>query len=142
MIGRIYLTNIGISGLFAPLARSKLASGGPYTTMDLNEWLPIRDFSTDTLFIVAQRLELSTTRRHGIAREAELDDLWRYVQAALEDARRAEPESAQVHALERLFQAVTEAHDLTGAGQRFEAAARLRQALVKGIVEPNDVRPT
>jgi hypothetical protein len=110
--------------------------------MDLNEWLPIRDFSTDTLFIVAQRLELSTTRRHGIAREAELDDLWRYVQAALEEARRPEPESARVDALERLFQAVTEAHDLTGDGRRLEAAARLRQALVLGLVEPNDVRPT
>ncbi|HEV7666012.1 MAG TPA: hypothetical protein VGQ62_20945 [Chloroflexota bacterium] len=110
--------------------------------MDLNEWLPIRDFSTDTLFIVAQRLELSTTRRHGIAREAELDDLWRYVQAALEDARRNTADRARVDALDRLFQAVTAAHDLTGDGHRQEAAARLRQALVAGITEPNDVRPT
>jgi hypothetical protein len=110
--------------------------------MDLNEWLPIRDFSTDTLFIVAQRLELSTTRRHAIAREAELDDLWRYVQAALEDARRTAPLSDQVTALDRLFLAVTNAHDLTGDGHPLEAAARLRQALVAGITEPNDVRPS
>lgn len=128
--------------MLAPVVRSKLTRGGPYTSMDLNEWLPIRDFSTDTLFIVAQRPELSTTRRHGIAREAELDDLWRYVQAALEDARRTGPESARVHALEGLFQAVTEAHDLTGDGHRLEAASRLRRALVLGLVEPNDVRPS
>jgi hypothetical protein len=47
-------------------------SGG--YAIDLNEWSPIPDFSTDTLFIVAQRLELSTTRRQGIAQEAEFDD--------------------------------------------------------------------
>jgi hypothetical protein len=110
--------------------------------MDLNEWLPIHDFSNDTLFIVAQRLELSSTRRHAIAREAELDDLWRYVQAALEDATRRAPQSAQADALQRLFEAVTNAHDLTGDGHPREAAARLRQALVAGITEPNDVRPS
>lgn len=103
--------------------------------LNLNDWLPIHDFSNDTLFIVAQRLERSTTRRHAIAREAELDDLWRYVQAALSDARRERPTSPQADALERLFTAVTEAHDLTGDGHALEAAARLRGALVAGISE-------
>ena len=109
--------------------------------MDLNEWLPIHDFSTDTLFIVGERLELSTTRRHGIAREAELDDLWRYVEAALEDARRSAPDSAQVAALQQLFVAVSRAHDLTGDGHPLEAAAQIRQALVAGIAEASDIRP-
>jgi len=109
--------------------------------MDLNEWLPIHDFSTDTLLIVAERLEQSTTRRHGIAREAELDDLWRYVQAALDNTRRAMPDEPHVRALETLFEAVTEAHDLTGDGHRLEAAKRLREAIVLPMVGSNDVQP-
>jgi hypothetical protein len=55
--------------------------------MDRNAWLPIRDFSTDTLFIVAQGLKLSTTRRHGIARERP-SQLERLVQEHTEHAER------------------------------------------------------
>ena len=33
----------------------------------LNEWLPIEDFSNETLVLVAQRLEESTTPRQFIA---------------------------------------------------------------------------
>ena len=99
-------------------------------TSDLDFWLEIADFSNETLLAVIERLELSALPRHWIIREAELDDLWRYVEAAIDNERRLDPTSAAAAQLERLFEAVSQAHDLTGEGRTKEAAQRLRHALV------------
>lgn len=97
---------------------------------DLDFWLDIEDFSNETLLAVVDRLERSAEPRHWILREAELDDLWRYVETALDNERRIDPRSEAAIGLEVLFEAVHEAHDLTGEGRMAEAAARLRRALV------------
>lgn len=97
---------------------------------DLDFWLEIEDFSNDTLLAVVERLEKSDQRRHWILREAELDDLWRYVETALDNERRSDPASDSAASLALPFAAVHEAHDLTGEGRTTEAAARLRRALV------------
>lgn len=95
----------------------------------LNEWLPIEDFSNETLVLVAQRLEQSTTPRQFIAREAEMDDLWRFVEASIDRGLREGAEPRAINGLRRLFDAIAEAHDMTGEGRTVEAAARLRLAL-------------
>jgi hypothetical protein len=97
---------------------------------DLDFWLEIEDFSNETMLTVIERLERSEQPRHWIIREAELDDLWRYVEAAIDNERRQDPAAESVRHLQRLFGAVSEAHDLTGEGRTKEAAQRLRQALV------------
>jgi len=54
---------------------------------DLDDALPVHDCSNETLLTVAQRLGRSSLPRHCVLREAELDDLWRYVEVALECTR-------------------------------------------------------
>ncbi len=100
--------------------------------LDLDRWLEVADFSNDTLLRLVDRLERSDLPRHWILREAELDDLWRYVEAAIENARRSDPDSPTAATLEGLFHAVSEAHDLTGEGRTVEAAQRLRAIVIPG----------
>ena len=96
---------------------------------ELDRWLEIEDFNNETLLAVIDRLERSDQPRHWILREAELDDLWRYVEAAIDNERRADPASPVAARLSHLFAAVEAAHDLTGDGRMQEAAERLRGAL-------------
>ncbi|ETW99157.1 hypothetical protein [Candidatus Entotheonella palauensis] len=49
-------------------------------------------------------------------REAELDDLWRYVDAAVERARNQGEDASIISGLVRLRGIVMEAHDLAGDG--------------------------
>jgi hypothetical protein len=100
---------------------------------DLDRWLEITDFSNETLAAVIERLERSDEPRHWILREAELDDLWRYVEAAIDNERRVDPASPVARRLEHLFTAVELAHDLTGEGRVGEAAQPLRDALVSPL---------
>jgi hypothetical protein len=93
---------------------------------DIERWLEVEDFSGDTLLRLADRLERSDLPRHWILREAELDDLWRYVEAAISNERRDAPDSPVAAQLDGLFAAVAEAHDLTGEGRTTEAAELLR----------------
>ena len=57
----------------------------------ITRWLEISDFSNETLLAVIDRLEQSDQPRHWILREAELDDLWRYIEAAMDNERRVDP---------------------------------------------------
>ena len=98
--------------------------------LNLDRWLEVADFSDETLLSLVDRLERSDLSRHWILREAELDDLWRHVEAAIENERRGDPASIEIVKLEVLFQAVSEAHDLTGEGRMAEAAERLRAVVV------------
>ena len=63
-------------------------------------------------------------------REAELDDLWRYVDAAVERARNQGEDVSAISGLERLRGIVMEAHDLAGDGAVQAADQKLRSAMV------------
>lgn len=96
---------------------------------NLTEFVPIDDFSNDTLLQLAERLERSETFQQLIAREAELDEIYRRVETAMIDAEeRAAPEAVRA-ALAALFRCVFDAHDLAGNGEPLVAARRLRDAM-------------
>src|SRR5215475_6085210 len=92
---------------------------------DLDTARRIHDCSNETLLAVAERLEQSALPRHWILREAELDDLWRYVEATAERARNNSADASVVRGLERLLGIIMEAHDLAGEGAIREAAQKL-----------------
>ncbi len=97
---------------------------------DLDIALRIRDFSNETLLALAQRLEQSTLPRHFLLREAELDDIWRYVEATLSRAPAAGEDAETIASLERLLALVMQAHDFAGDGEIAQSAATLRGAMV------------
>jgi hypothetical protein len=101
---------------------------------DLDTALRIHDCSNETLLAVAERLEQSALPRHYILREAELDDLWRYVEATVERARNNGADANVMRGLERLLSIIMEAHDLAGDGATSEAAQKPAQC--HGLVAP------
>src|SRR5689334_20004907 len=94
----------------------------------LDDIVEIADFSNTTMRALAARLDGSSAFQELIAREIELDELWRRVEtgikAVADDASAAEARGT----LQAVFDLVWEAHDLAGAERPREAAARLRQA--------------
>jgi hypothetical protein len=64
------------------------------------------------------------------SREAELDDLWRYVETTLERARNHGADANVMRGLGRLLGIIMEAHDLAGDGATREAAQKLCSAMV------------
>jgi hypothetical protein len=91
---------------------------------------PVEDYSPETLAALSDALERSTSREHFVYREAELDELWRVLDTALNAARRDTRRRELALKLERLQAIATEAHDLVGAEERpREAAAHLRTAM-------------
>ena len=96
---------------------------------DLDIALRINDFSNETLLELAERLEQSQVPRHFLLREAELDDIWRYVEASIARAEAAREPEDIVAALKRLLGLVMEAHDLAGDGEIAAAAGKLRTAM-------------
>lgn len=99
--------------------------------MDNDDIVPIDDFSDETLRRLVGRLEGSDTFQAGLAREVELDEVWRRVEAEVYAARGRGAAADRVAALEALFQSVQEAHDLVGDGKPLAAADRLRQAIMR-----------
>ena len=94
----------------------------------LDDIVDIGDFTDATLLALATRLERSSTFQEFIAREIELDELWRRLETGLK-ATADDPGALDVRrTLEAMFRLVWEAHDLAGEGRPSEAAARLRQA--------------
>jgi hypothetical protein len=94
----------------------------------LDDIVEIADFSSATMLALAARLEHSSAFQELIAREIELDELWRRVDTGIK-AVANDPSAAGTRAiLRRVFDLVWQAHDLAGAGQPLEAAARLREA--------------
>lgn len=94
----------------------------------LDDITDIADFSNATMLALAARLEQSTAFQEWIAREIELDELWRRLETgikAIADDPSATQERKTLHAI---FELVWQAHDLAGAQRPLEAAARLRQA--------------
>lgn len=94
--------------------------------MSLNQALPVDDFGNGTLLLLIERLEASSSFQQYIAREAEMDDVWRHVETALKNARSAGAPPKQVARLQRLMDAVMAAHDLVAGDEPLEAAGHLR----------------
>lgn len=94
----------------------------------LDDIVEISDFSNTTMLTLAARLDVSTSFGEIIAREIELDELWRRVDTGRKDAADAPGADQERQVLEIIFALVWQAHDLTGEGQPAAAAARLREA--------------
>jgi hypothetical protein len=97
--------------------------------MDPNLVVPVDDFGNDTLLQLVERLEQSTRFQHYILREAELDDVWRHVEAAVKTAEAEGREGPALTQLRGLLATVMEAHDLVAGGSPDVAAARLRSVM-------------
>lgn len=97
--------------------------------MDPNLVVPVDDFGNDTLLQLVERLEQSTRFQHYIVREAELDDVWRHVEAAVKAAEKEGDERPALDQLRGLLAAVMDAHDLVAGGAPEAAAARLRTVM-------------
>ena len=91
----------------------------------LEDVVAIADYSPATLLALAGRLERSASLQELIAREIELDEVWRRVETSLKDAQ----EQTARRTLRAVFDLVAEAHDLAGEGKPLDAAARLRKAV-------------
>jgi hypothetical protein len=94
----------------------------------LDDIVDITDFSNATMLALATRLEQSAAFQELIAREIELDELWRRVDTGLKRMTREAAANGGRSTLEAIFALVWQAHDLAGEGQPVAAAARLRQA--------------
>jgi hypothetical protein len=100
----------------------------PHTGIALDDIVEITDFANSTVLALAERLEGSQTFQEVIAREIELDELWRRLETGLK-ATADDPAARDLRrTLEAKFSLVWEAHDLAGAGRPVEAAAQLRAA--------------
>ncbi len=97
--------------------------------MDPTRVISVQDYTPATLQAVIAQLERSTSVDHFVYRESELDALWSLLEVALRTARQQRAPAAEVAHLERLFQAVREAHDLVAAEAPLAAAARLREVV-------------
>jgi hypothetical protein len=94
----------------------------------LDDIVEIADFSNATMLALAQRLERSSAFQELIAREIELDELWRRVETGIKAIADDPSAVDQRRMLLAIFELVWQAHDLAGAEQPREAAVRLRQA--------------
>jgi len=96
--------------------------------LDLDDVLPVENFSDLTLRTLADRLQRSTTAEQHIYRESELDELWRLLDIAL---RAGDPDGLRdARWLGAMRDAVHRAHDLVGMEGKPKAAADvLRQAV-------------
>jgi len=98
----------------------------------LDDIVEIEDFSEATILALAARLERSTAFQELIAREIELDELWRRVETGIKAVADDPAATVARRSLQAIFELVWQAHDLAGAERPLEAAARLRQATTLG----------
>ena len=94
----------------------------------LDDIVEIADYSNAAMLGLAARLERSSTFQELIAREIELDELWRRVETGIKAVANDASAADARRTLARIFDLVWQAHDLAGAEQPLEAAARLREA--------------
>lgn len=97
--------------------------------VNLDDIVPINDFSNETLLALAQRLETSTTFQHLILREVEMDEIFRRVDTVIKGERERGATPEALAALEHLHALVFRAHDLAADDQPVEAAKLLRSAM-------------
>jgi len=96
--------------------------------LDLDDIIPVENFSDLTIQVLADRLQQSRTAEQHIYRESELDELWRLLDIA---CRSGDPDGLRgPEMLRNMRDIVHRAHDLVGMdGKPKEAAAALREAL-------------
>ncbi|MBV9582929.1 MAG: hypothetical protein JO057_30460 [Chloroflexi bacterium] len=94
----------------------------------LDDIVEVADFSNATMLALAARLERSSTFQELIAREIELDELWRRVETGIKVVADKPSAAAERQTLAAIFDHVWQAHDLAGAEQPLAAATHLRQA--------------
>lgn len=96
--------------------------------MDLDDVMPVENFSDLTLQTLADRLARTRTPEQCIYRESELDEVWRLVDIAM---RAGDPDGLRdSEKLRQMRDAIHRAHDLVGMeGKPLEAAEALREAL-------------
>jgi hypothetical protein len=94
----------------------------------LDDIVEIVDFSNATMLALAARLDESSAFQELIAREIELDELWRRVETAIKAVADDPSADEARRTLGAIFQLVWQAHDLAGAERPGDAANRLRQA--------------
>ncbi len=99
--------------------------------MDLDDILPVENFSDLTLQVLADRLQRTRTDEQCIYRESELDELWRLVDIAISAG---DPDGLRDETTLRMMRdAIHKAHDLVGMDTRpKEAAEVLREAISTG----------
>lgn len=97
--------------------------------MDLDDILPIENFSDLTIQVLAERMARSATPEQFIYRESEMDELWRLLDIAV---RAGDPDGLRDREkLHMMRDLVHRAHDLVGMeGKPKEAAEALREALI------------
>ncbi len=98
------------------------------TGIALDDIAEIADFSDETLLEIADRLDRSTTFQEYIAREIELDEVFRRVETGIKAIAEQPARREERARLEAVFGLVTQAHDLAGEGKPQAAAACLRKA--------------
>lgn len=97
--------------------------------MDLDDILPVENFSDLTIQALADRLQRTVGAEQCIYRESELDELWRLIDIALKTDNE---DFYDVEKLRHLRNLVHKAHDLVGMENRPRAAAEvLREALIR-----------
>jgi hypothetical protein len=96
--------------------------------VDLDDVLPVENFSDLTIQALVDRLGRTKTAEQCIYRESELDELWRLVDIAVSAG---DPDGARdSEKLRQMRGAIHRAHDLVGMdGKPKEAAEALREAL-------------
>ncbi|HEX7711093.1 MAG TPA: hypothetical protein VF418_09135 [Sphingomonadaceae bacterium] len=96
--------------------------------MDLDDIIPVENFSDLTIQTLADRLQRTRTAEQCIYRETELDELWRLIDIAV---RAGDPDGLRDgETLRRMRDAVHRAHDLVGMENKpIDASAALREVL-------------
>lgn len=96
--------------------------------MDLDDVLPVENFSDLTIQLLADRLARSRTPEQCIYRESELDELWRLIDIA---AHAGDPDGLRDAAtLSHMREAVHKAHDLVGMDEKPKQAAEVLRSLL------------
>jgi TPP-dependent pyruvate/acetoin dehydrogenase alpha subunit len=97
--------------------------------MDIDHAQSIDDFAPQTLRALSERIRRSTSEEQLVYREAEIDEVWRLIDIAL-DLARQELRNEDAARLEQLKTLAWEVHDLIGNdGDRARAIALLQNAL-------------
>ncbi len=97
--------------------------------MDLDDILPIENFSDLTIQNLADRMQRSNSFEQYVYRESEMDELWRLLDVAV---RTGDPDGLRSEEKLRMMRDIVhKAHDLVGMeGKPKEAAETLREALI------------
>jgi hypothetical protein len=99
--------------------------------MDIDSAHSIPDMSRPAMLQLIERVTRSRTDEQLIYREAEIDEVWLLIDAAIAEAQWVGGKAAEIARLEAFKAAMMEAHDLVAVDRNVVAAAtRLRESLL------------